>query len=151
MAVPLLSLQVSPSLSEVARVNDELEVVWNLLGLPEDDKIDVLIATEEILTNIIVHAHADEIRMYATLNDAEFEIRVEDNGPVFNPVDYPAPELGIPLHRRPVGGLGIHIVRTLMNRMEYERRGDRNTLTIAKALEPKTESGEHAAAQKPPL
>ena len=55
-----------------------------------------------------------------------------DDGRDFDPLSVPAPDLGAPLPGRPVGGLGIPLVRRLMDEMRHERRRGRNLLTLTK-------------------
>ena len=59
---------------------------------------------------------------------------MSDNGAAFDPLSVPAPDLTTSLDERAVGGLGLHLVRNLMDRVSYSRAGERNQLTLVKAL-----------------
>ncbi len=59
-------------------------------------------------------------------------MRVEDDAVAFNPLEREAPDLNAPLEDRPIGGLGVHLVRKLMDDVRYERAGARNILTMRK-------------------
>lgn len=59
---------------------------------------------------------------------------VEDDGVPYDPLGAPQPELGGGVNERPVGGLGIHFVRTLNDGVAYERRGNRNRLSFSKRV-----------------
>ena len=59
-------------------------------------------------------------------------IVVEDDGKPFNPLDAPPPNLDLPIDERPIGGLGIFLMKSLTSAMDYRREGDRNTLTLTK-------------------
>ena len=72
--------------------------------------------------------------MTLALEGDELTIRVEDDGRAFDPLQAPPPDLDLPLEERPVGGLGIHIVRSVMDAVEYQRRGGRNVLTMRKTI-----------------
>ena len=137
MTTPLLSLQVEKKPSELGRVQDRVEAFWREQGLPDDRKFEVLVSIEEVLTNIFRHGGtkdpADtEIEMRASVSGGEIEIQMMDNGPAFDPLAHPAPKIDAPLEERRPGGLGIHLVRQLMDRVHYERKSDRNWLTMAK-------------------
>jgi serine/threonine-protein kinase RsbW len=59
---------------------------------------------------------------------------VEDDGAEFNPLNLPIPDIGAPLHDRSPGGLGIHLVRSLMDHVDYRRIGRRNCFTMTKKV-----------------
>jgi hypothetical protein len=59
---------------------------------------------------------------------------VEDDGRPFNPLEAPPPDLDRPIEERPVGGLGLHIVRTVMDTVAYRRQGSHNVLTVTKRV-----------------
>ena len=61
-------------------------------------------------------------------------VRIEDDARAYDPLAAPPPDLDTPIEHRPIGGLGIHFVRTVMERVAYERRDDRNLVTISKAF-----------------
>ena len=58
---------------------------------------------------------------------------VIDNGRPFDPTSAPPPDLSLPLEQRPPGGLGIHLMRELMDGLDYRRSGDSNILRLRKA------------------
>ena len=98
------------------------------------------LALEEVFTNILRHAHADagahEVRFGARLTADHVVLHFEDDGREFDPLAAPKPDLRRPAEERPVGGLGIHLVRELADRLEYERAGGLNRFTIHFALRP---------------
>ena len=59
---------------------------------------------------------------------------IEDDARAFDPLAAPEPNVDSALEQRPVGGLGVHIVRTVMDRIAHERRDGRNHLTVSKAF-----------------
>jgi serine/threonine-protein kinase RsbW len=59
---------------------------------------------------------------------------VEDDGRAFNPLEAAAPNLDASIDERPIGGLGIHLVRSVMTSVEYRRQDGRNVLTMKKKL-----------------
>ena len=67
--------------------------------------------------------------------DGEVIAEVEDDGRPFNPLEAPPPDLVSPVEIRPAGGLGVHIVRSVMETIEYRREGHKNYLVLRKSLD----------------
>jgi anti-sigma regulatory factor (Ser/Thr protein kinase) len=121
---------------EIARVQGELERFANKHALARRPLHDVQLALEEHLTNIVNHAYEDEqehrIKVRFLFNRPELQIEVEDDGRPFNPLEHPTPNLSLPLDQRPIGGLGIHMIRKSLDHVEYHREHDRNRLVMVK-------------------
>ena len=98
------------------------------------------LSLEEHLTNVMNYAFADsrvhEIQVRLELAGGKFQIEVEDDGKPFNPLEHPKPDLSVPLEQRPLGGLGIHLIRSFMDELDYRREGGRNILQMRKRLAP---------------
>lgn len=92
------------------------------------------VALDEVLANIVTHgyvgAEARPIEVGMAYADGRVELVIEDAARPFNPLEAVPPDLGAPLEERPVGGLGIALVRRLMESVEYERTGGRNRLRL---------------------
>src|SRR5262249_62150211 len=86
------------------------------------------------LANSAAHAYGGmpgrEARVEVRLLPEEIQIRFEDTGPPFDPLAQAAPDVEAPLAARPIGGLGIVLVRNLVDRCEYAREGPANVLTL---------------------
>jgi anti-sigma regulatory factor (Ser/Thr protein kinase) len=95
------------------------------------------LALEEHLTNLMNYSFLDnrehQIKVRLTLA-SQFIIEVEDDGPPFNPLDAPAVDTTMPLEQRPIGGLGIHLMRRFMDEIEYKSEGGKNVLRMRKRL-----------------
>ena len=124
--------------SEIARLQDQLEALARQHGLPTKVLHEIQLAVEEHLTNILLYAYADEfehqIHVQLRLGTDDVWIQVEDDGRPFNPLDFPAPDLSAPLEQRPIGGLGIHMIRKSMDRIEYRRDDGKNVLVMTKQI-----------------
>ena len=126
--------------SEIARVHTLTVGFCHQHGVPQP-VINVMgLVLEELLTNLLSHGYTDEaehaIALRVRLNEAELELELEDDGRPFNPLEFPPPDVTLPLDQRPLGGLGVHLVRRMMDGMEYRRIGDRNVLRLRKRLTP---------------
>ena len=123
-------------LSELDRFNQTLTKFGRQRGLSDKVLHDLNLALEEILTNIISYGYTDsgehEIRVRLSVQPGEVKAEVEDDGQPFNPLDVPEPDTTKLLDERTIGGLGIHLVRKIVDALEYKRQGERNLLTIKK-------------------
>ena len=94
------------------------------------------LALEEHLTNVMAYAYEDardhEIVVRLEANDAGFIIEVEDDGKPFDPTQAPVVDTSLPLEKKPIGGLGIHLIRGAMDEMKYRRQANRNVLRMVK-------------------
>ena len=105
--------------------------------LPRRVVFAIQVSLEEILANIVVHGyqrtadHSIRVTLRAHGLDT-VEIIVEDEARPFDPLDAPEPDIMLPLAERPIGGLGVHLVRNLMDAVSYRREGDRNVLSMTK-------------------
>jgi anti-sigma regulatory factor (Ser/Thr protein kinase) len=124
--------------SEIARLQDQLESLAGQLRLPPKTLHEVQLAVEEHLTNILKYGFEDEsehqIRVQVLAAPTELRIEVEDDGRPFDPLKHSPPDLSQPLDARPVGGLGIHMMRKCMDRIEYRRTDEKNILVMIKQI-----------------
>ena len=107
-------------------------------ALPQALLNDVNVALDEALSNIIAYAYQPdgigEIVIRLDCADDAVVVEVEDGGVAFDPLQVPAPDLTAPLPERKVGGLGIHLMRNLMDGLAYDRSGGRNRLRMVKKI-----------------
>jgi anti-sigma regulatory factor (Ser/Thr protein kinase) len=98
------------------------------------------LSLEEYLTNVMNYGfddtHVHEILVRLEIVNGDFQIEVEDDGKAFNPLEYPEPNLSLPLSERPIGGLGIHLIKNFMDELGYRREGGRNVFQMRKHLQP---------------
>ena len=101
---------------------------------------EVELLLEEWLTNIFNYGFtrqtAPQIQVAITSEKELARIEIKDNGIPFDPTKHPEPDLNLPPEERPIGGLGIFMVRKLSHGLRYERAGDWNRLIIEKNLAP---------------
>ena len=131
-----LSITCSNRLAEIEKATELIEAFGTAHGLSAEVVFKLNLALDEVVTNIISHAYDDEdehqIVIRVALDGEGVAVRVEDDGRAFNPLDAPRPDLGLDLANRPIGGLGVHIVRSVMDALEYRRENDRNILIMRK-------------------
>jgi serine/threonine-protein kinase RsbW len=135
-----LEIRLGNRLSELDGVAGTLAELGQRHGLGARVVHDLTLALEEVLTNVIRHGYPDggehEIAVRLHVAPDAVSAEIEDDGQPFNPLEAPVPDTTTPLAERAVGGLGIHLVRTLMDAVEYRRQDARNLLTIRRRREP---------------
>ena len=94
----------------------------------------VCLAVEELLSNTIKFGYPDalphEIAVNLALTPGEAILVIEDDARAFDPQTAPKPDLTLPVEQRPIGGLGLHLVRSLSSGMTYRRENERNILEV---------------------
>lgn len=88
----------------------------------------------EHLQNVRNYSGASAVELELETDGSHLKIMVSDDGQPFDPTAAPEPDLTLPIDQRPIGGLGIHMMRRFMDRLEYRREGDRNQLVMVKSL-----------------
>jgi serine/threonine-protein kinase RsbW len=98
----------------------------------EFEKLDLVL--EEILINVARYAYAPETGVVevacAPAGDRKLRVEITDFGRVFNPLEADPPDLSRGLADRPIGGLGVFLVRSMVDSIDYRREGDRNILSF---------------------
>ena len=98
----------------------------------------VSLAIEELVTNCIKYGYQDAnghtIDFLLSVDEGVLSLEVVDDGNPFNPLDAPRPDLSLPPEKRPIGGLGLHLLRELADEMRYERRAGTNRLRLTKRM-----------------
>jgi anti-sigma regulatory factor (Ser/Thr protein kinase) len=117
--------------SRLAALAAEADAFVRRLGPSERAAFVAGLVLEEVTANIVDHggdrpANVIEIRLEP--GHGHLVLVVEDDGGPFDPLRSPLPDLDAPLSERRVGGLGIHLVRTMCRDLEYRREGGRNVL-----------------------
>jgi serine/threonine-protein kinase RsbW len=96
------------------------------------------VVLDEAISNAINHGYdagvRGEIAVRLRRAGSSVAVEVEDDGRPFDPLQAPPPDLSLPLDERPIGGLGVHLIKNLMDEVSYARRDGRNILKMAKRL-----------------
>lgn len=127
-------LAVRNESSAVGRANGSLERFLKSSSVDPEAAFPVLLALEEVVTNIIKYGYDDdgehEILMEARVLPGEIVLEVTDDGREFDPLRAPPPDLEGPIEDRPIGGLGVHLLRNLAQRLAYQRVRGKNVLSV---------------------
>jgi serine/threonine-protein kinase RsbW len=115
-----------------------LQEFWAAADLPAAAAMPFELALEEVFMNVVTHGRRPgevaEVEVALELSPAGLTMTVEDDGPPFDPLSLPSPDVEASLTARPVGGLGVFLVRQMMDVVRYSRVGPRNRLTMSKGL-----------------
>ncbi|RAK63034.1 ATP-binding protein [Phenylobacterium kunshanense] len=114
---------------------DALEAWLNGLGLAPSVTGPVMVAADDILSNVLDHGGAQSVGITARAVAGLVTVEVVDDGEAFDPLAVEAPDTTLALEARDVGGLGVHLVRRLMDEVRYERRDGRNRLRFSKTFD----------------
>ncbi|MFQ5436664.1 MAG: ATP-binding protein [Anaerolineae bacterium] len=126
--------------SEIKRLCQFVTAGAAQAGLSKKEIFHIELACDEACTNIIEHAYGGEdkgsIRVMWTAKDDKFIVSIHDNGRAFQPEKVTTPEKPDPdrVEKMKIGGLGIHFMRQLMDKVIYEFNSDGNTLTMIKLI-----------------
>ena len=135
MPAAALLLILKNDLSELSRIAEEIESHGHTRGWPARWIVNLNLSLDELITNTVSYGYRDtdehEIRVTLTEQDGTLVVVVEDDGVAFDPFTAaPAPDLEADVEERPIGGLGVYFVRTLMDEVAYERIDDRNRIML---------------------
>jgi serine/threonine-protein kinase RsbW len=127
--------------AELARLEAFVDAFAGTSGLPEDERVRLLLILEELFTNVVEHGYppgsaSGRVSIALGLRDGRLIIEFVDDGRPFDPLTVAAPKLDLPGQDRPIGGLGVHIVRSLVDDASYRRAGRRNRLQLARRISP---------------
>ena len=138
MAKKSYSFELKSSLSELDRLCQNLETFGKKFGFSKKLIFEINLALDELFTNIISYGFKDDeehvIKVTLTPQNDELCLCIEDDGKPFNPIDFETPDVSCSVENCKIGGLGIHIIRKLMDEICYQRCDNKNILTLKKTL-----------------
>ena len=133
-----ITIRLPVDLKEIEHLNRIVRQFGDLHEVPGRTLYAVNLALDEVVTNVVLHGFDDAsnqmVEARLVLREGFITAEVEDGGRAFNPLDAPTPDLNAALDERELGGLGIHLVKSLMDRVEYRRDGEKNVLTVRKRI-----------------
>jgi len=136
-----LLLKITNKLESIAEVEKSFESFSKKHQIPDSSRQKVSLMLDELLNNIVTYAFNDEnehiIHVQLVFTGNRLVITISDDGIPFNPFEVEAKNLSSSLTERAVGGLGIVLVRGVMDEYFYNRHNDRNVVTLVKWTEHK--------------
>ena len=133
---PVLTLRLPNRLAAIGEAADEIASFCETHGVPPAAIGHLNLALDEAMTNTIAYGWPEggehEIALTLSVSGGAVVAEVSDDGRAFDPLQVPPPDLDSDLESRPIGGLGVHFMKTLMDDVTYRREGGRNILTMRK-------------------
>lgn len=133
-----ISIRIEADVREIERLNRLVRQFGELHDVPSRTLYAVNLALDELVTNVVLYGFTDPAGQVVLVKIAtaanELVASVHDNGKPFNPLEVKPPDLNAPLEEREIGGLGVHLVRSLMDQVSYARENDQNVLTVRKKI-----------------
>lgn len=114
---------------------EAIEVHLEERGVPAAPAAQVMIALDEVISNALDHGSetgSPSVEVALAVQGGAVEVDVSDNGKPFDPLAAPPPDTSLSIEERAIGGLGIHLVRQLMDHVAYSRDAGRNRLRFSK-------------------
>lgn len=125
--------RIAARIENLSGANEFVEECADRFGLGAKKKSGLLLALEEAFVNICSHAYPGgegDAEISCEGIDDIFALEIADTGKPFDALSLPDPDLTLDIMDRRIGGLGIHFIRTLSDRVSYRRERDRNILRM---------------------
>ena len=128
------------SYTELADLVAAIEALGEEDGWPGDLTFRISLVVDELAQNVVDYAYQDQpgdVEVEVTSEPEAVTIEITDEGRPFDPLtEAPEPDLSSPIEDRPIGGLGVHFTKTLMDDVEYSRESGKNRLRIVTRKRP---------------
>jgi anti-sigma regulatory factor (Ser/Thr protein kinase) len=121
-----------------------LQAFWSCAALPAGGSMAFELALEEVFMNVVMHGAKSRpcrVEVCLALGADSVTMTIEDDGPGFDPLSLPPPDITASLAERPVGGLGVFLVRQTMDDVSYARVAHHNQLRMTKRVAARPQSG----------
>lgn len=133
-----LTVHLKNEITEISRMMDIVEEFGSENNISPAVVNSLNLSLDELVTNTISYAFEDSephtIILTLTAEEGSVSARIEDDGRAFNPLEVPEADITKPLEEKSIGGLGLHLVKNLMDSVAYRRIADKNVFIMNKNL-----------------
>ena len=129
------TLRIVPAMDTICQVTDFWDRALQKLALPVKTVRKIKIALDEVYSNIVKYSGADSAEIRCSVENDILTLRFKDNGTPYDPLEAEAPDTSLSVLERDVGGLGIFMVRKMMDSVEYMYKDGYNVLTLTLSLQ----------------
>jgi serine/threonine-protein kinase RsbW len=131
-------ITVPAQADQLGKLTEFLHQFWAAIELPREEALAFELALEEVFMNVVLHASVDgrtlRVEVSLALAGGGLTMTVADDGPEFDPLSLPPPDVTASLAERRIGGYGVFLVRKMMDSVSYQRAGLKNRLQMTKQL-----------------
>ena len=131
----LFEMTIGSDIAEIPEISARLEAGMQRYGFRAEDILDTQLAVEEAVTNVIFHGYrktGGKIGVTCRISSSRVEVQIADSAPRFDPLSIPEPELDASIEDRKVGGLGVYLIRRVMDEISYRYENGKNILVLIK-------------------
>ena len=138
MLLRRMEFELRPDLSDIQLLADAMDRFSKFSAIPSKILFRLNLAIDELITNTITYGF-DQTRHHhigvtVHRHDDVIEVELRDDGMPFDPLSLPSPDIDASLEDRPIGGLGVHFVRTLIEQVDYVHDGKHNIIRLTVPL-----------------
>lgn len=133
----MVGITIDAAISSLPRALAHVTETLDGLGVPEKTVQEIELAVDEAVTNVMLHGYTSpegRIHVCCRLDGDTIWVTIEDEAPPFDPTTAPEPDLEGGVDDRPIGGLGIYLIREMTDELRYERKEGRNILILGKHI-----------------
>ncbi len=130
------NLRIENRLVELTRITYFLNELGDDWGFGASLVMTLNLVLEEAVTNVVMHGYDDEsihpIELHFVYSGEDIQITMVDDGRAYDPTLRPDPDISLSAVNRQVGGLGVFLIKKMMDKVDYQREGNRNILRLSK-------------------
>ena len=125
-------------IQQIPQLAEFIETIADEIKLDQGMAMSLNLALEEAVTNVILYAYPEGsdglVDIEAVMSKDKLKFIISDSGQAFDPTAAPEADVTLGVEDRPIGGLGIYLVRNIMDTVSYARADGKNVLTLTKKL-----------------
>lgn len=132
------SLKLPNDINTIPQLNEFIDTVCEELEIDMALAMSLNLAMEEAVVNVMDYAYPEgtegEVDIEAIADETQLHFTISDSGKPFDPTAKEEVDTTLSAEERPIGGLGIHLIRQLMDNISYERKDGKNILRLSKNI-----------------
>ncbi len=132
------TITLSNRIDELTRISSFLKTCADQWGIPAPVALSLNLVMEEAFTNVVQYAYSDNhdhnIDLIIKKEDKELEITLIDDGKQYDPTEEKEPDINLSANDRPIGGLGVFLIKKTMDNVSYFRKDNKNHLVMVKKV-----------------